>query len=82
MFSVRSIVHSEEAQDDKASRGQSLGDKGKGEPGYELPEVVGTSDKRVAMETWDHSGVIVVALSEALQMHVTKEVHDFGQNEN
>ena len=82
MFSVCSIVHSKKAENDKASRGKSLCDKGKGEPGNELPEVVSTSDEGVAVEARDHAGVVVVSLAEALEMHVAKEIHDFGQNEN
>ncbi len=82
MFSVCSIVHSKKAENDKSSGGESLCNKGKGEPGNELPEVVGTCDEGVAVEARDHAGVIVVALAEALEMHVAEEIHDFGQNEN
>ena len=82
MFSVCSIVHSKKAENDKSSGGESLSHKGEGQPGNELPEVVGTSDERVAVEARDHAGVIVVALAEALEMHVAEEIHDFGQNEN
>lgn len=82
MFSVCSIVHSKKAENDKPSGGESLSDKGKGEPCNELPEVVCACDEGVAVEARDHAGVIVVALAEALEMHVAEEIHDFGQNEN
>jgi hypothetical protein len=34
------------------------------------------------VEARDHAGVVVVALAEALQVHVAKEIHDLRQYEN
>jgi hypothetical protein len=65
MLPMSAAVHPKEGGYNEDVRDKGLRDECEGHPSKELPEVVGASNDRIAMEDWDATGEVAVSLAEA-----------------